>query len=73
MFCASILGGLDQIYGAPLGGFLIGFAKVALISVLASMIGPWITEYAPIIPLAAMAIALVLVPKGLVAIKIRRD
>ncbi|MGC9104645.1 MAG: branched-chain amino acid ABC transporter permease [Candidatus Methanodesulfokora sp.] len=72
MFCASILGGLDQIYGAPLGGFLIGFAKVALISVLASFVGPWITEYAPIIPLAAMAVALVLVPKGLVAIKIRR-
>jgi branched-chain amino acid transport system permease protein len=73
MFCASILGGLDQIYGAPLGGFLIGFTKITLISMLASLVGAWMTEYAPAVPLVVMAIVLVLMPKGLAAIKIRRS
>ncbi len=72
MFCVSILGGLEQIYGAPLGGFLMGFAEVVLTSWLASEVGPWIISYTPLLPLGAMALALIFIPKGLATIRIRR-
>jgi len=72
MFCASIVGGLDYLFGAPLGGFLIGFAKVLLLSVAASLIGPDMINYDLIIPLGAMVVTLALLPKGLASLIARR-
>jgi branched-chain amino acid transport system permease protein len=56
IFCASIVGGLDQIYGAVLGGFLLGFVDVVGTSVLASIVGPWISFYEPIVPLVVLSV-----------------
>ncbi len=72
MFCASIAGGLGYLYGAPLGSFLVGFAKVFLLSIVAAIIGPSIINYAMAIPLIVMVIALAFLPEGLASIKIRR-
>jgi len=72
MFCASIVGGLDEIYGAVLGGFLLGFVDVVGTSVLASSIGAWIAFYEPAVPLVVLAATLILAPKGLAGFLSRR-
>jgi branched-chain amino acid transport system permease protein len=72
MFCASIVGGLDEIYGAVLGGFLLGFVDVVGTSVLASSIGAWIAFYEPAVPLVVLAATLILAPKGLAGFLARR-
>ena len=71
-FAASIVGGLFNIYAAVLGGFLIGLAEVLGTSYLASQLGAWIIPYRPLIPLIAIAITLLLAPKGLVGVNWRR-
>ncbi len=65
IFAASIVGGLFHIYGAVLGGFLIGLAVKLGPFYLAPLIGAWIHRYEQLIPLIAMAITLLIVPKGL--------
>jgi len=72
MFCASIVGGLDEIYGALLGGFLLGFVDVVGTSLLASSIGAWVAFYEPAIPLIVLCATLVLAPKGLAGFLTRR-
>jgi branched-chain amino acid transport system permease protein len=73
MFCASIVGGLEQIYGAILGGFLLGFVDVVGTSELASLFGPWVAFYEPVIPLIVLSATLVLAPRGLAGINFRRN
>jgi len=72
MFCASIVGGLDEIYGAVLGGFLLGFVDVVGTSVLASSIGAWIAFYEPAVPLVVLCATLILAPRGLAGFLARR-
>ncbi len=68
VFAASIVGGLKSIYGALVGGFLIGFAEILGTNWLASQLGPWIIPYRPLIPLITIAITLLLAPQGLLGI-----
>jgi branched-chain amino acid transport system permease protein len=72
MFCASIVGGLEQIYGAVLGGFLLGLVDVVGTSVLASLVGPWVSFYEPIIPLLVLSGTLIIAPRGLAGLRVRR-
>jgi len=72
IFCASIVGGLDEIYGAVLGGFLLGFVDVVGTSVLASSVGAWIAFYEPAVPLVVLSATLILAPKGLAGFLARR-
>jgi branched-chain amino acid transport system permease protein len=72
MFCASIVGGLEQIYGAILGGLLLGLVDVVGTSELASLLGPWVAFYEPVIPLVVLSVTLILAPKGLAGIGLRR-
>ena len=65
VFAASIIGGLRNIYGAVIGGFIIGFAELLGTNWLATQFGPWIIPYRPLIPLVAIAVTLLLAPKGL--------
>ncbi len=68
VFAASIIGGLTNIYGAVLGGFLIGFAELLGTNWLAMQFGPWILPYRPLVPLIAIAITLLLAPKGILGV-----
>ncbi|MEM3870153.1 MAG: branched-chain amino acid ABC transporter permease [Candidatus Korarchaeum sp.] len=72
MFCASIMGGLDYLIGAPIGSFILGFAKIFLLSFLASVIGPDIINYMMIIPLGVMVIVLATLPTGIASLIMRR-
>ena len=68
VFAASIIGGLGNVYGAVLGGFVIGFAELLGTDFLANQLGPWVIPYRPLIPLLAIAITLLLAPKGLLGV-----
>jgi len=70
-FAASIVGGLFSIYGAVLGGFLIGMAEILGTSYLASWLGAWVIPYRPLVPLVAIVITLLLAPSGLVGVNWR--
>ncbi len=71
-FAASTVGGIYNIYGAVLGGFLIGLAEVLGTSVLATAFGPWVIPYRPLIPLIAIVITLLLAPSGLTGVNWRK-
>jgi len=72
MFCASILGGLDYLTGAPLGSFVLGYAKILLLSLLALTVSPDIINYMLIIPLGIMVIVLAVLPTGIASLIMRR-
>jgi branched-chain amino acid transport system permease protein len=64
-FAGAIVGGLYSIFGSLLGGLLVGLSEFLGITLLASIAGGWIYAYRPAIPLAALAITLLLKPEGL--------
>jgi branched-chain amino acid transport system permease protein len=71
MFCASIVGGLEEIYGAVLGGLLLGLFDVVGTSVLSALVGPWISFYEPVIPLIVLSVTLIISPRGLAGVRLR--
>ncbi len=72
VFAASIVGGLTNIYGAFLGGLLIGLAETLGTGYLSMMVGPWVVPYRPVIPLGLMFLTLLFAPRGLTGIEWRR-
>jgi len=72
MFCVSILGGLETLYGAFAGGLILAFAQIVGTTILAKTVGLWITPYQPVVPLLLMAIVLMTNPKGIGGMKVWR-
>ena len=72
MFCVSILGGLETLYGAFAGGLILAFAQILGTSILAKEVGFWISPYQPVVPLILMAIVLMTNPKGIGGMKVWR-
>jgi len=68
IFASSILGGISSIYGAMLGGYLIGLTEVLGTVALMSALGSWVSAYRLLIPLTVMAIVLLKAPRGVVGI-----
>jgi branched-chain amino acid transport system permease protein len=68
VFAASIIGGLYSIYGAILGGYLVGLSEVLGTSFLVSIVGAEIIPYRSLIPLIAIIITLLLAPKGIMGV-----
>jgi branched-chain amino acid transport system permease protein len=70
-FSGSVLGGLLNIYGAFFGGYFVGLTEILGTTLAASIVGPWITAYRPAIPLALIAITLLIIPRGITSISWR--
>jgi len=68
VFSASVVGGMSSIYGAMVGGYVIGLAEVLGTSFLADRFGSWVLPYRSLVPLIAMFIILLRVPEGLAGI-----
>jgi len=68
VFSASVVGGMSSIYGAMVGGYVIGLTEVLGTSFLSDQLGSWVLSYRPLIPLIAMFIILIRVPEGLAGI-----
>lgn len=68
VFASSILGGISSIYGAMLGGYLIGLTEVLGTVALMGVLGSWVSAYRLLIPLTVMAMVLLKAPRGVVGI-----
>ncbi|MEN3047317.1 MAG: branched-chain amino acid ABC transporter permease [Candidatus Caldarchaeales archaeon] len=69
VFASSILGGLSSIYGAVLGGYVVGLVEVYGIF-LASRVWPWILPYRIVFPLLIMSVTLLVFPRGLAGVQL---
>ncbi len=67
-FAASLLGGLSSIYGALIGGIIIGAGEILIATYGTQLVGIWWASYQPAIPMIIMVIGLILVPEGIVSI-----
>ena len=72
IFAASVLGGLASIYGATLGGVIIGASEILLTTEGINILGTWFSIYQKGIPLIIMVVTLLALPKGLVSLNGRR-
>jgi branched-chain amino acid transport system permease protein len=72
IFAASVLGGLASIYGAALGGLIIGTSEILLTQAGVQLFGSWVQIYQKGVPLGIMVITLLLFPRGLVSIDWRK-
>jgi len=68
VFAASVLGGLSSIYGAMLGGYLIGLIEILGTAGLVSVFGLWIASYRMLIPLVILSLVLLKAPGGIVGL-----
>ncbi len=72
IFAASIVGGLASIYGALIGGYVIGLSESFVTYQLTSIFGTSVLVYAKVVSLVILVLTLVLAPKGITGIKWRR-
>jgi len=72
IFASSVLGGLASIYGAALGGVIIGAGEILITTTGANLFGSSVGIYQKGIPLIIMIITLLLFPQGLVSLDLRR-
>ncbi len=72
IFAGSVLGGLGSIYGAIIGGLIIGASEIYLTSILENLFGSQVLNFEKGIPLAIMIVVLLVAPEGLTAINWRR-
>jgi branched-chain amino acid transport system permease protein len=61
----SLLGGLDNIYGAIMGGFFVGLIEILLTTFLQGQFGMWVGEYRPLIPMMVVIGVLLVQPTGI--------
>ena len=71
----SVLGGLDNIYGAIVGGLFLTFTQRVLPSMLMKTFGIWIANYIALVPMLVIIGVLLIEPQGLTGIfkKIRNN
>lgn len=72
IFASSIVGGLSTIYGALLGGYIIGFSETSVTFGLSTFFGSGILLYGRVVSLLVLVATLILAPKGLTGVKWRR-
>ena len=61
----SLLGGLDNIYGAVIGGFTVGLVEIILTSNMQTWFGLWVGEYRPLVPMIMTIVVLLIEPDGI--------
>jgi branched-chain amino acid transport system permease protein len=68
IMAGSLLGGFDNIYGAIIGGFGVGFSEVVLTAWLQNILGPWIGRWRPLVPMFILVAVLLFEPQGLTGV-----
>lgn len=71
IFAGSILGGLESIWGGLVGGLVVGVTEIVITTFGAQLLGAWVLNYEPGIPLLIMVAVLLIVPRGLTSVKWR--
>lgn len=72
MFCVSIVGGVEEIYGTVLGGFLVGFTQILGTAALSVFLGPAIIPYKTLLPMVILIFALLFAPSGIAKVNWRK-
>jgi len=72
IFAASILGGLTSVYGAVIGGLIVGCGEILLTVYGSRLFGSWVTQWQPGIPMLILAVTLLFVPQGITSVKVTR-
>ena len=72
IIAGSVLGGLDNIYGAILGGIAMAFAQKVLPGMLIRALGVWIGVYEPMTPILVIIATLMMEPNGITGILNRK-
>ena len=65
IMAGSLLGGLTNIYGAVIGGAIVGLSEIIMTYWGQSLIGTWVGEYRPILPMLFLVAVLLIEPEGL--------
>lgn len=65
IMAGSLLGGFDSIYGSVIGGVIVGMSEIMLTTWGQALIGVWVGEYRPMIPMIFLVIVLMIEPDGL--------
>ncbi len=65
IMAGSLLGGFENIYGAIIGGFGVGFSEIIITAWLQKTVGPWVGRWRPIIPMTILVAVLLFEPRGL--------
>lgn len=65
IMAGSLLGGFESVYGAVVGGFLVGLSEVMLTTWAQQIIGVWVGEYRPLVPMIFLVAVLLIEPNGL--------
>ncbi|KYH36159.1 MAG: branched-chain amino acid ABC transporter permease [Candidatus Bathyarchaeota archaeon B23] len=76
IFAGSVLGGLENIYGAVVGGFAVAFIQKILPGIalhLLGSLGIWIAGFEALTPIVVLITILMLEPGGLTALVKRRE
>jgi len=72
IIAGSVLGGLNNIYGAILGGIAMALAQKVLPSMLIRALGVWIGSYEPMAPILVIVATLMIEPNGITGILNRK-
>jgi branched-chain amino acid transport system permease protein len=65
VIAGSVLGGLDDIYGAIIGGFTLAFSQVILPSLFIRFLGIWVAGYTSLFPMIIIFSILWFKPEGI--------
>jgi branched-chain amino acid transport system permease protein len=68
IFAASVVGGLTNIYGALVGGFITGTAEILGTGYFALKVSTEILKYQSFVPLVFIVITLIVAPSGLTGV-----
>ncbi len=73
IFAASILGGINSLSGAVVGGYIVGFSEILGTYLLSQPPINLSTAYRPAIPFTILIITLLLLPQGIASLWSRGD
>jgi branched-chain amino acid transport system permease protein len=65
IMAGSLLGGFDSIYGSVVGGAVVGMSEILLTTWGQAIIGVWVGEYRPLVPMIFLVAVLLIEPQGL--------
>jgi branched-chain amino acid transport system permease protein len=65
IMAGSLLGGFNSIYGSVIGGAIVGMSEIMLTTWGQALIGVWVGEYRPLIPMIFLVSILLVEPEGL--------
>jgi branched-chain amino acid transport system permease protein len=65
IMAGSLLGGFNSVYGAIIGGATMGIAEIMLTLWGQRLLGTWVGEYRPLVPMIFLIVILLVEPNGL--------